>query len=403
MYQNKAEDRVVTPAHLLLVPTDSSAMVSFLPFKNIGLNTLQESSAFAKIRNATKVYNSHLVHTPSSLTSKYHQLSAVFSSEDDFLTTSSFGIKKQHNLSSVSSLGNTFSASMLDSSSFDKFLNTNLALNSSNSQSQELAPVSPSALSLRKNAQLTSEPLDSSRLTSMLSSSEVSSSAEAKLTNYPTLLENINDNSDKAGLSYPITKLSSPTIVKGNLLNSNSSYNSFNTDSSSSLVGNTVASSRENLSTSSKVYNLSGPNSKVLLEEQSIRSHADLAPSKSNYNLSSNVNSVLSNSVFSKSQNRLANPFTLSSDAQNSYADYQLFNNIASSRSLLSESHSPVNSSNPLLSDSLEYDSTKSITPVANYTPAGGFDDHSTVKKSTVGEVFIGSREKTPKSINTAY
>ena len=146
MYQNKAEDRVVTPAHLLLVPTDASSLTNFMNFKNIGLNTLQASSAFSKIRNATKVYNSHLVHTPSTFTNKYYSLNSTFASEDDFLTTSSYGLKKQHNLSSTSSLGNSFSATLLDSQSFNQFLATNLNMNQTEVKSSELAGVQPSAL-----------------------------------------------------------------------------------------------------------------------------------------------------------------------------------------------------------------------------------------------------------------
>lgn len=403
MYQNKAEDKVITPAHLLLVPTDSSAMSSFISFKNVGLNTLQESSAFSKIRNATKVYNSHLVHTPSSLTNKYHQLNTVFSSEDDFLTTSSFGIKKQHSLSSTSSLGNSFSSSMLDSTSFDKFLVANLSLNAPSSQVNELSPAKASPLSLSKESESSLESADAARLAAFLSNDAAASSAGIKLASYPTLLENINDNSDKAGLQYASTKLSSSSTVKGELLNSSMSFNNSDLDASSSLASSPLSSSRLNESTSSKVYNLSGPNSKVLLAEQSIRSHTDLTPSKSNYNLSSKVNATSSNLQLNKYQNKLMTPLTGSLDSVNNYSDYQLVNKLASARSFISESHPAVNSSNPLLSNSLDYDSTKSRIQSVAYDSDGSLSDSTVANKSAVGDVFVGSREKTPRSINTAY
>jgi hypothetical protein len=119
----------------------------------------------------------------------------------------------------------------------------------------------------------------------------------------------------------------------------------------SSTTTSPDALTRSNHSTNSKVFNLSGPNSKVLLADQSVRSHPDLVPSKSNYNLSSQVNTVSSNANISKTLNTISNPYSTSTHALTNYVDHQLLNNVASSRSFLSESHSPVNSSNSALSN----------------------------------------------------
>lgn len=402
MYQNKLEDRVVTPAHLLLVPSDASGMVNFMNFKNIGLNTLQASTAFSKIRNSTKVYNSHLVHTPSTFTNKYHSINNTFSSEDDFLTTSSFGIKKQHNLASTSSLGNSFSSTMLDSASFNQFLDANLNINSNSLNEQELGSVKASALSLRKSdaGDLTST--DNSRLTSIIKPVSSELSSNSKLLSYPKLVSNLNDNSDKAGLNYPETRLASTNAVPASYRNNNLMYNT-TSSSSSSVTSSPENLTRSNQSSNSKAFNLSGPNSKVLLNDQSIRSHVDLNPSKSNYNLSSKVNTISSNANFSTRSGKSTNPFTTSSHALTNYVDYQLFNKISSSRSFISESHSPVTSSNPALSNSLGYDSNKIITRSIEYDQEGKLIDRFTSKQSKVGDVFVGSREKTPKAINTAY
>lgn len=378
-------------------------MANFISFKNIGLNTLQASSAFSKIRNATKVYNSHLVHTPSSLTSKYHKLNSLFSTENDFLTTSSFGIKKQHNLASVSALGNTYGATILDTASFDKFLNTNLALNSVSTNEQLLSPTAASALSLEKSSNVSISSSDTARVSSLLNSPLASSSARVKLSEYPTLLENVNDNSDKAGLAYSATKLTSPNLAQGEVLNVSTTFDKTNLIGSSSGTSSYVSLERQNDSTSSKVYNLSGPNSKVLLGDQSIRSYPEIVPSKSNYNLSSDVNPVLANANFATKLNRSENPFSSASSARLSYPDQQQFNKLAGARSLISESHPAVLSSDPRLSNSLNYDSTSSVTRSISYTTKGTLEDTVSVKKSAVGEVFVGSREKTPTAINTAY
>ena len=400
MYQNKPEDRVITPAHLMLIPLDSGSMTNFLNFKNIGVNTLQESTAFSKIRNSTKVYNSHLVHTPSTFTNKYYSLNSAFSNENDYLTTSSFGLRKQHNLSSASSYGNSFASTALDSQSFDKFLTTNLNVNTgSTSSSSQLAP---SPLSLSREDHIASTP-NTTRLSSLLSPNHSSSSSLTKLVAYPSLLSNINDNSDKAGLSYPITKLTSPNVVSGDFRNSEITSQQAQSTDSSSVTGNYNSLTRDNSSTSTKVFNLSGPNSKVLLGDQSIRAHGQLSPNKSNYNLSSGLNTLTSNAQLGARSGQQGNGFQNALAAESNYADYSLTNNLASSRSFLSESHPAVMSSLPSGSNSLNYDSTTAVTGSTSYTVNGELEESSRVSKSSVGDVFVGSREKTPRAVNTSY
>lgn len=400
MYQNKPEDRVITPAHLMLIPLDSGSMTNFLNFKNIGVNTLQESTAFSKIRNSTKVYNSHLVHTPSAFTNKYYSLNSTFSNENDYLTTSSFGLRKQHNLSSASSYGNSFSSTVLDSQSFDKFLTTNLNVNTGLTSESSL--LAPSPLSLSRDNQVVSTP-NTARLSSLLSLNSAPSSSLTKLVAYPSLLSNINDNSDKAGLSYPVTKLTSPNVVSGDFQNSNVTSQQAQSTDSSSTTSNYNSLTRGNLSTSTKVFNLSGPNSKVLLGDQSIRAHGQLSPSKSNYNLSTGLNTLTSNAQFGARFGQQGNSFQNALASESNYADYSLTNNLASSRAFLSESHPAVLSSLPSGSNSLDYDATTAKTGSTSYTLSGELEESSKTLKSSVGDVFVGSREKTPRAVNTAY
>jgi hypothetical protein len=129
MYQNKEEDAVVTPAHLLLIPNAVGTPFNLVNFSNIGLNTLKESSAFSKIRNSNKVYNSHLIQSPSSLTSKYNSINSLYGNEGVAFDASSFGVKKQHNLLSSASIGNAPSVHAIDSSSFNKYLTETLNVN----------------------------------------------------------------------------------------------------------------------------------------------------------------------------------------------------------------------------------------------------------------------------------
>jgi hypothetical protein len=403
MYQNKLEDQVVTPAHLLLIPIDSGASANFINFKNIGLDTLQGSSAFSKIRNSTKIYSSHLVHTPSNLATKYHKLNSIFSNENNFLTTSSFGLKRQHNLASISSLGNNFATTTLDLNSFDQFLNSNLLLNGHSSNSRLLSPSSESPLSVQKEVSETLLAQDSPRLTHILGAHELNSAAFTKLSMYPSLLSHVNDNSDKAGVNYSSTKLTSSNLVNGSLHNTSQVYGSISGSDETSGTTKYVKLTRGNVSTSPKNYNLSGPNSKVLLADQSIRSYPEITPSKSNYNLSFSENPTAANFGMSTNLNRFESPFSASTDSNVGYADYRQFNLLLSSRSLVSESHSPILSSDPRLNNTLNYDTTASSVHSIGYSTKGTLEDTTLVNKNSVGEVFVGSREKTPRSINTAY
>ena len=199
MYQNKSEDKVITPAHLLLVPSDSADVVNFLNFKNIGVNSLNESSAFAKIRNFTKVYNTHLVHTPSSFTNKYSKLKALYGSEDAVLRASPFSITKQQNLLSISSIGNSLSGTLLDVDGLSQFLNSTINLDQqalTQSGGAEVASSSP-------KLGLTQPPLDFTRFALLLAGNPMQLTANlAKLGTYPALLGHVNSDSGKRALKH---------------------------------------------------------------------------------------------------------------------------------------------------------------------------------------------------------
>lgn len=408
MYQNKAEDSVVTPAHLLLIPSDAGNSVNFLNFSNIGVNTLREASAFTKIRNFTKVYNSHLIHTPSLFVSKYNKLNSLYLDENSYLTTSSFGVKKQHNLYATSALGNSSASTLLDTTSFNRFLHSNLNL--SQVVTSETRPAALAALSLNK-PNVFSPSVDSTRLAALLKTNTLSTSTGlTRLSQYPSLLENINDDSDKEGLAYPSTKLISPNVVSASLQNRGMSFSQTTLSETSSMTTNRASLSALNESSTAKLFNLSGPNSKVLLGDQSIRNLPDISPNKSNLNLSTEVNTLTSNINFSRKSNRPLTPFSSAVASQVGHPDYTLLNNVSSSRSLMSSSHPAVLSSSVRGSNSLDYDNSVSEEKSSTYSytdplvlAGNKTTELTTYRNSPVGEAFVGSREKTPRAINTAY
>ena len=404
-YQNKLEDRVITPAHLILLPNEEGSSFNFLNFQNIGVNTLQESSAFSKIRNATKVYNTHLVHTPNSLSNKYNLLTSLYEDDSSFHTSSSFGVYKQHNLLSVSSLGNSLAGSTLDSTSFNKYLSTNFSANTNldlSASSNSLS--SPDALSLSKpvsKSGITETP----RIANVLGSSAESgvNTKNLPLNTHPSWESNFNDNSDQKGLQYPISKVATSSLTSAQLTSANSAYSQLNSQDSLSATDQLINTNRSNLSTNARVLNISGPNSKVLAGDQSVRVLPELSGSKSNFNLSSGVNTLESNSTVSSRLNSPNSPFTSAIDYNAGFPDKTLVSKLENARSLNVDGLPPVLSSDPSNSNSLEYDSLISSNQTTSFLPDGTLATSKFTKSAPVGEVFVGSREKTPRAINTSY
>ena len=397
MYQNKFEDQVITPAHLLLLPLDNNSSLNFINFRDVGLNTLKESSAFSKIRNYTKVYNTHLVHTPSELTTKYLFINKTFMNENSFLSTSSFGLKRQHNLISNSTFSSLPSSTLLDSKSFDQFLNSNLALNTKPLSENILDPLPSTSLTFNKG--IASDVDTSKNLNSLreLTFENTITPPLTKLTSYPTTLKNINDNSDKAGLSHVATKLSSSKSPRSSFLGSESRFDKSIEPANTSLTRSYINLDRLNQSKTNKQFKLSDSDAKVLLTEQSVRLYPELIPSKSNLNLSNDVNPILVSNNTNKRLNLTSTPSRLSTDSLTGYTDHQLVNNISSSRSLMVDQHPAVLSSRTSMVNSLNYDTNKidniHVIPrtqeVKNFVP--------------VSDMFIGSREKTPRVLNSTY
>lgn len=402
MYQNEADDRIVTPAHLLLMPSDSSGSANFLNFKDIGISTLRESSAFSKIRNFSKAYSTQLVHDPSNFVSKYQKLSSLYMDENSFLDTSSFGVGKQHNFASISTLGNGFSSTLLDSKSFSQFLDSSNSIEYSTSTPNLTMPLSP--LSASKDY-LIESPVDFSRLSTLLSNSlNYSLSSGRQLVDFPTLLDSIDDNSDKEKLLYPSLQLHSKSFLTSVRRNADTLFSQLNLTYPSSTSTPYSSVTLLNLSSNARVMNINGPNSKVLLNDQSSRNLPTSSLSQSNLNFSLGVNSVSSNLQLTERVNRAVTPYLNACSVESGLADQSLTAKALGSQTYTATAHPAVQTSSPHGQNSLSYDTPISKQAHRNYSDTGiliqGFKRN---RASSVGEVFIGSREKTPKSINTAY
>ena len=121
-YQKKSQDAPVTPAHIIFnsLGTVNSSSQNFL--NDAGLDNLHASSAFPKIRNNTKIYNTHLVNLTTPDTKKNYLLTEHYKSPTDPLLALDYSLNRPSTfLTSISYLNPKFTNS--NSDTFANFLN----------------------------------------------------------------------------------------------------------------------------------------------------------------------------------------------------------------------------------------------------------------------------------------
>ena len=124
-YQSKTQDSVVTPASLLFHTLDVHSNGSFDSKQNIGRSSLKLSSAFPKIRNNTKIYNTHLLSHPTTSWEKSYNVASLFNRESDSLLTFDNNLKRKSDFVKSTQLVDIQSVSK-ENNSLQKFLNSDL-------------------------------------------------------------------------------------------------------------------------------------------------------------------------------------------------------------------------------------------------------------------------------------
>lgn len=122
-YQNKSMDSIVTPAHLLLLPLDNYKILNFLNFNDVGMNNLNEPTAFKKIKMFSKTFNTNLNFLANNYTNKFKTLEALYTSTSLFSDSYLYGLKRQHNFLNSKSYLNS-SSTFFDLKSVHKVLNS---------------------------------------------------------------------------------------------------------------------------------------------------------------------------------------------------------------------------------------------------------------------------------------
>jgi hypothetical protein len=101
-----------------------------MKFSDIGVDNLKDSTTFKKIQYFSKSNPQKLYSNIDEFSLKYKKLSDLYLSDYEPLTTSSYGIKRQHNFSSKSALLNN-SNTYIDTKSFKTLLNYNNGIETS--------------------------------------------------------------------------------------------------------------------------------------------------------------------------------------------------------------------------------------------------------------------------------
>jgi heme/copper-type cytochrome/quinol oxidase subunit 2 len=278
-YQQKNEDSVVTPAHLLVLPLDNSKLFNFMNFDNIGANALSGSNAFKKIREHSKVYKTNLVATPSTFADKYVKLTSLFVTENDLNNSFNYGLKRQHNLTSTAATANV-QATFLDRQSMDKFLAYNLRYNRENHGTDSF--VQDVNLVAKANYTQATNP-SANNLQLLLDETNVYNTANLKLIAlYPNLPKEVGGDSDKKTVRFPLRKLVNEGLSNRALNDEKFVSNAVVLDHQSSNTTSYDQTNLLNKSMTSKSFEIHDGFNKFRSDEQTARYYSymtDLEPS----------------------------------------------------------------------------------------------------------------------------
>lgn len=346
-YQTKLDDSIISPAHLLVLPSDNSKVLNMMNFKNIGVDTLQASKAFKQIRASARIYTTNLNHNPSFFTDKYVKINNLFMNEYSLSPTNSFGIKRQHNLTSAAATTAIYST-FLDKKSLDKFVSYNLRYNL-NKHSTYLFDNSVDLWSKETNQKVKVPSINVLRLL-IQNNFKHNTRLIRLISNYPNITKEFGDNSDVKSSKYPLRKISKMKLWRASnsrFLNKNDVKSSLSLRRGSSRQNSYFKSHFKNSSITSKDRVIAYKFSIIDPNFQLQNLYTNLDNNSSNLNLSQGLNSLDSNlNRFNFNSNYMSPYFTYLSQKSN-WNDSTTFNKLSSNRPIY-ENSSPILSNNPL-------------------------------------------------------
>lgn len=370
-YQNKTTDQVITPAHILALPMDNYKLLNFLNFNDVGANSLQEINAFKKIRMFSKTYTSNLTFVPNNYSSKYKNFSNLYINDSLFADSYLYGLKRQHNfLSSTSILNNQ--STFLNMSSVNKFINFNFK-NSTNIFNKSNLLNNNALFKKYNNANNQSF---NSYLINTFNNTHLNDNLFFlnNSLSYSNFISSINDDSDKPKLNYPIYKLFNNKLKKNNYYNF-SNLNQLNSYSDISIVDSNNENNNFFLNISKTYKNslIFAQNQSVPFSSRFIRNFVKNSHSTANYNYSTNLNTI--NELLINSNNNLGfNNTSFFNSHKTDWLNPLSSNRYLSSRINIDYPYSPVISNNPLIT-SINYDNLVNVDTKDTPTPLQGKEE----------------------------
>jgi len=378
-YQNKNSDQIVTPSHLLLVPSDNYKIINLLNFNDIGSNSLNESNSFKKIRILSKTNNSDLFSSYSKFNSKFHTFSKFIDSDSNLNDATTFATKRQINFLNSSNFINN-SSLFLDVNSLNKIIKLNFKSNAILDKNQNLT-----FLNVKKNKNFFNS-IDLFFINNNLSNSLSTSVLFQNTKFYFDFVSQINNDSDKKKIMYIPFKILNSKFSKNaqplfhyNLTN----RLNFNGDFFFSKNKQNLFAQINNNNNFNKNFDLSSSNQSFLFANRNIRSLANLKTNLSNPSYTSNLNTILEQYSSSTSKFEL-NPYFFYKSNLLHWSNLNDSSRYSLSRFNADLPYSPIPSSNPLIKTK-EYD---------NYNKA--FNENSSL-------IFQGKEELTPASVSSIY
>ena len=372
-YQTKVDDTAISPAHVLVLPSDNSKILNLMNFKDLGIDTLQASKAFKQVRASARIYTTNLNHNPSFFVNKYNKINNLFFNENSLITSNSFGIKRQHNLTSSAATTAIYST-FLDKKSLDKFLSFNLQYNIRQSETNLF---SNSADLWIKDGQKTVKVPSNNAIRLLLQNNyRRNTRALRLLSNYPNITKNFGDNTDKKAKIYPFRRLSGGKYWRkssSKFLNKTSLENSMVSKRSSSLTGTYFNTHLKNLPTTSKDFMISYKFSIMDPNYRFQNLYVNTNPRQTNVNLSSSINSIDSNLKRSYLNSNYVSPLGSYVSQKSNWVDSTTFNKLSSNRPVYN-SISPILSTNPL-------NSRSNFSRLYSNTVKSYYNDTSSVKR----------------------
>jgi len=191
-------DNNITPAHLLVLPTDNKNLINFFSLTELGRDSLRESSAFKKLQTISKTPHDSFNLLINNLNSRTKNLVGNISNIERFANSTNYRLERQHTVLAKKALGSS-KVHNLDLTSFKKFLGIRSGLKVQNSYT----------LFNNLNIMHQLQPLNFKTSLTLLpnySFSKNSFGIKDNLNLYFPKLSFFNNDTDKKYLSYPLRK-----------------------------------------------------------------------------------------------------------------------------------------------------------------------------------------------------